>query len=95
MSPLPMNAPTMNALASTPMNSLQMSTLQMSALWPSLGLFLLVALAIVALSTFYVEPDDARALRMIGPRYFKFLLWCAAIVGVMLLVQRLFLRVDG
>lgn len=67
----------------------------MNTLWTSLGLFLLVALAIVALSTFYVEPDDARALRMIGPRYVKFLLWCAGIVGVMLLVQKLFLDVNG
>lgn len=67
----------------------------MSGLWTSLVLFLVVALAIVVMSTFYVEPDDARALRMIGPRYFKFLLWCAGIVGAMLLVQKLFLDVDG
>jgi hypothetical protein len=64
-------------------------------LWISIGLFLVVAFAIVAMSTFYIEPDDSRALRMIGPRYFKFLLWCAGIVGAMLLVQKLFIDIDG
>jgi hypothetical protein len=66
-----------------------------NGVWISVALFLVVAFAIVALSTLYVEPDDSRALRMIGPRYFKFLLWCAGIVGVMLLVQKLFLDIDG
>jgi hypothetical protein len=67
----------------------------MSDLATSIALFLVVALAIVALSTFYVEPDDSRALRMLGPRYLKFLLWCAGIIGLMLLVQKLFLDLNG
>jgi hypothetical protein len=61
----------------------------------SIALFLVVAFAIVLMSTLYAQPDDAKALRSVPLRYAKFLLWCGGIVGAMLLVERLFLQVGS
>lgn len=54
------------------------------------GFFLVLAAAIVAMGTFYGEPEDGPALRVLPRRYGVFLVSCALVAGVMLLCERLF-----
>jgi hypothetical protein len=55
--------------------------------------FLLLSLAIVVMSAFYSEPEDAPALRSVPRRYGVFVLACAVIAVVMLLLERVFASV--
>lgn len=63
----------------------------MNPLIVHIGLFLLLAVVIVMMSTFYAEPDDAKALRSLPRRYLKFVGACALIVAAMLAAEWLFL----
>ena len=55
--------------------------------------FLLLSLAIVVMSAFYSEPEDAPALRSVPRRYGVFVLACAVIAVVMLVLERIFASV--
>ena len=55
--------------------------------------FLVLSLAIVVMSAFYSEPEDAPALRSVPRRYGVFVLACAVIAIVMLLLERIFASV--
>ncbi len=57
------------------------------------ALFLVVAAAIVVLGSFYSERDDAAALRSLPRRFTYFLLGCAALTAVMLVLEALFVSV--
>lgn len=54
------------------------------------GFFLVLSLAIVVMSAFYSEVDDAPALRSIPRRYGVFVGACALVAVVMLVLERLF-----
>ncbi len=53
--------------------------------------FLALAVPVVVLGAFYGEPDDRPAFRSIPKRYAVFVSACAALAGVMLLCEALFL----
>ena len=55
-----------------------------------LGLFVLVAFAIVAASAIYAEPDDFKALKSLPKRFSYLVVGCALLTGVMLLCQAMF-----
>ena len=52
--------------------------------------FLVLALAIVVLSAFYAEVEDAPALRSVPRRFLVFVGACAAVAVAMLLLEALF-----
>ena len=52
-----------------------------------IGFFLVLSLAIVILSAFYSEAEDAPALRSIPKRYAVFVGACAMVAGVMLVLE--------
>jgi len=52
-----------------------------------------LSLAIVVMSAFYSEPEDARALRSVPRRYAMFVVACAVIAAVMLVLERVFASV--
>jgi hypothetical protein len=52
--------------------------------------FLLLAVPVVVMSALYAEPLDGPALRSLPRRYTVFVLACAALAGVMLLLEALF-----
>lgn len=52
-----------------------------------LGLFLLVAAAVVGVSCMFTEADDGRALRLFPRRYAKFVIVSAFIAGVMIALE--------
>jgi hypothetical protein len=58
-----------------------------------LAFFLVLSLAIVVMSAFYSEPEDARALRSVPRRYAMFVVACAVIAAVMLVLERVFASV--
>jgi hypothetical protein len=55
-----------------------------------IAFFLALSLAIVVLGAFYSEPDDGPALRSVPKRYAVFVGACAAVAGVMLVLEVLF-----
>jgi len=55
--------------------------------------FLVLSLAIVILSAFYSEVEDAPALRSVPKRYAVFVGACAVVAGVMLVLEYLFASV--
>ena len=57
---------------------------------PHLGFFLLLSLAIVVMSAFYAEPNDAAALRSVPRRFLVFVLSCVGIAVLMLICEHLF-----
>ena len=65
----------------------------MISFWMHALLFLLLSVPIVVMGAFYSEPEDGPALRSIPKRYGVFILACAAVAGVMLLLQGLFASV--
>ena len=52
--------------------------------------FLVLSFAIVVMSAFYSEVEDAPALRSIPRRYGVFVGACAAVAAVMLVLEHLF-----
>ena len=52
-----------------------------------IGLFLLVALAFVIIGAFYSEAEDGPAFRILPRRFLFFLIGCAGLVLVMLLIE--------
>jgi len=54
------------------------------------ALFFALAVPIVVMGAFYSEVEDGPALRSIPRRYGVFLLACAAVAGVMLLLEAWF-----
>lgn len=58
------------------------------------ALFLVVAIAIVAMGAFYSEADDRRALRSVPRRLLVFLFGCAVLVAIMLLLEHTVASVD-
>ena len=50
-------------------------------------LFFLISAAIVLMSAFFADMDDARALRTYPKRLIYFLFGCAVLTGVMLLCE--------
>jgi len=59
-----------------------------------IGLFLLVALAFVVIGAFYSEAEDGPAFRILPRRFLFFLVGCAALVLVMLLIEHTVASVD-
>jgi hypothetical protein len=57
-----------------------------------LGLFAVVALAIVVMSAFYAEAQDRSALRSLPKRLLAFSLGCALLAGVILVCEHTFAR---
>ena len=55
-----------------------------------IGFFLVLSLAIVVMSAFYAEAEDGPALRSVPKRYFVFVSACAAVAGVMVVLESLF-----
>lgn len=55
-----------------------------------IAFFLLLSFAIVVMSAFYSEVEDAPALRSIPRRYGVFVGACAAVAAVMLVLEHLF-----
>lgn len=62
----------------------------MSDLLVHLGLFVVIAVAIVTLGAFYSEPDDAKALRGLARRLAAFVIGCAILAAVMLVCEHTF-----
>jgi hypothetical protein len=56
-------------------------------------LFLAMSLAIVVMSSFYLEPEDRPALRAVPRRYLLFVVSCAAVAVVMLVLEHFFASV--
>ena len=56
-------------------------------------LFTAISVVIVVMGAFYAERDDGRALRSIPRRLAVFLLSCAAVAVVMLIVEATFASV--
>ena len=56
-------------------------------------LFLALALPIVVMGAFYSEPEDGPALRSVPRRYGVFVLACASVAAVMLVLESLFVSV--
>lgn len=52
-----------------------------------LGLFLVLATAIVTLSAFFAEAEDAPALRSVPRRLLVLVLGCAVLAGLILLAE--------
>ena len=57
-------------------------------------LFLIVSVAIVLMSAFFSEADDARALAAFPRRLLVFVFGCGVLSGVLLLVEHTFARVS-
>jgi hypothetical protein len=62
-------------------------------LWTHALLFLGLAFPIVVLGAFYTDPEDAPALRSVPKRYGVFVVACAAVAAVMLVLESLFASV--
>jgi hypothetical protein len=54
------------------------------------GFFLLLSFAIVVMSAFYTEVEDAPALRSVPRRYAVFVGACTVVAVIMLVFERLF-----
>ncbi len=65
----------------------------MSGFASHVGLFLALSFAIVVMGAFYSEPEDRPALRSIPRRYLVFVLACAAVAAVMLVLEHFFASV--
>ena len=59
----------------------------MNDLWTHIALFAAISLVIVALGAFYSESTDAGALKSIPRRFAAFLLGCAVLAAIMLLLE--------
>ena len=57
-------------------------------------LFLVLSVPIVVMGSFYAEPRDAPALRGLPRRYLRFVVACAVVAGIMLLLESWFTAVD-
>ena len=57
--------------------------------------FLLLSFAIVVMSAFYSEPEDAPALRSVPKRYGLFVAACALVAAIMLVLEWFFASVSG
>jgi hypothetical protein len=62
-------------------------------LLPHVLFFLALSAAIVIMAAFYAEPEDGPALRSIPRRYVVFVLSCAGVALVMLVLEHLFASV--
>lgn len=62
----------------------------MSTLLPHVLLFLALAVPIVVMGAFYTEPEDGPAFRSIPRRYGVFVLACAGVAALMLVLEALF-----
>ena len=62
----------------------------MSPLFTHVLLFLALLFAIVVMSSFYADPDDAKAFKTIPRRYLAYVLSCGVVAVVMLVVEHLF-----
>ena len=62
----------------------------MTSFWLHMLLFLALSFPIVVMGAFYSEPEDGPALRSIPRRFAVFVLACAAVAGVMLLLETWF-----
>jgi len=60
----------------------------MNDLFVHLGLLALISLAIVTLGAFFGNPEDSDALKQLPRRFGVFLLGCAAVVVIMMLIER-------
>jgi hypothetical protein len=58
-----------------------------------IGFFLALSLVIVVMSAFYSEVEDGPALRGVLRRFLVFVGACAAVAGVMLALEALFVSV--
>jgi hypothetical protein len=56
-------------------------------------LFLAMSFAIVVMSSFYLEPEDRPALRSVPRRYLLFVVSCAVVAALMLVVEHFFASV--
>ncbi len=65
----------------------------MSGFFVHVLLFLLLSGAIVTMGAFYSEPDDGPALRSIPKRYAFFVVACAGVAVLMLILEYLFASV--
>ena len=66
----------------------------MNSFLPHLFYFLALAVPIVIMGAFYSHAEDEKALRSVPKRYVIFVLSCAAVALVMLLLEMLFASVD-
>ena len=65
----------------------------MSAFLTHVLLFLALSVPIVVMSAFYSEPNDEPALRSLPRRYVVFVVSCAVVALIMLLLETLFASV--
>ena len=65
----------------------------MSGFGAHFAFFLALSLAIVVMSAFYSEPEDAPALRSVPRRYLVFVSACAGVAAVMLALEYVFASV--
>ena len=65
----------------------------MISFWMHALLFLLLSVPIVVMGAFYSEPEDGPALRSLPRRYGVFVLACAGVAAVMLVLESLFASV--
>ena len=56
-------------------------------------LFLALSAVIVAMASFYADADDATAFRKMPLRYIKFVVGCAVVALVMLMLEQFFASV--
>lgn len=62
-------------------------------IWVHLGLFAMLAVAIVVMSAFYAEMEDRPALASVPRRFFVFLVSCGLLAAVMLFCEHTFASV--
>ena len=65
----------------------------MNGLLVHVGLFVVLSVAIVVMGALYAEPDDQKALASVPRRLGVFLISCAAVACVMLLLEHTFASV--
>jgi hypothetical protein len=56
-------------------------------LWVHLGLFTVLSAVIVLMSVFFTEPEDGPALRSFPRRFVVFLVGCAVLAGLLLILE--------
>lgn len=66
----------------------------MNGLIVHVGLFVVLSFAIVVMGALYAEPDDRKALASVPRRLTVFLVSCALVAGLMLVLEHTFASVS-
>ncbi len=66
----------------------------MNGLIVHVGLFAVLSFAVVVMGALYAEPDDRKALASVPRRFTVFMLSCALVAGLMLVLEHTFASVS-